>query len=82
MYISNIVTSLLNAHRVLKISNTKMNLTEWIIKPILSGTSALIACKIFCEIIIIPNSIIYLIFKIGIIGITYMLLLFLFGVKI
>lgn len=81
MYVSNIVTSLLNAHRVLKISNTKINLGEWIIKPLLSGVSALIACKIICEIIIIPNSIIYLIFKIGIIGIIYILLLFLFGVK-
>ena len=82
MYVSNVVTSLLNAYRVLKISKLKINFGDWIIKPFLSGISALVVCKLICELIIIPNSIIYLIFKIGVIGIVYIILLFLFGISV
>ena len=81
MYVSNIVTSLLNAYRVLTISNTKINISECLITPLLSGIVSLVACKIICEFIIIPNNIIDMIFKIGIIGTLYIILLFLFGVK-
>ena len=80
MYVSNIVTSLLNAHRVLKISETRINFTEWVIKPLLSGVASLVACQIISEFIIMPNNIIDMIFKIGIIGTFYIILLFLFGI--
>ena len=80
MYISNIVTSLLNAHRVLKISKTKVNLDMWVIKPLISVVSASIACNIISDYIIIQNSILDIVFKLGIIGGVYVVLLFLFGV--
>lgn len=80
MYISNIVTSILNAHRVLKISKTKLNLDMWVIKPLISVVSACIACNIISSYIIIQNNIIDIVFKVGIIGGVYVGLLFLFGV--
>lgn len=80
MYVSNIVTSLLNAHRVLKISKTKLNLNMWIAKPLISIISACISCNLISDYIIIQNSILDIIFKVGIIGGVYVVLLFLFGV--
>lgn len=80
MYVSNIVTSFLNATRVLKISNTKINLKTCIIKPFLSAVASLSLCKIISIYIIIENSILDLLLKICIISFTYICILFLFGI--
>lgn len=80
MYVSNITTSGLNMYRLLKISNTKFKLNLWVIKPLVSSIAACILCSIISDYIIISNLIFDTIFKIGIISLTYVAILFLFGI--
>lgn len=82
MYVSNLVTSLLNSFRVLKISNTKFNIGNWVIKPLLSAMSACVLCSIISNFVLIPNDIINMIFRIGITVSTYVMMLILFGIEV
>lgn len=80
MYVSNIVTSCLNAYRVLKISKLNFKINLWLVKPLVSVISSYIACSIVCEYIIISNRILDIIFKISVVSSIYVCMLFMFGI--
>lgn len=80
MYVSNIFTSCINSYRLLKVSKAKFKFNMWIIKPILSAISGAICSEYICKYIIVPNLIINITIKAGIIVAAYIFLLFLFGI--
>ena len=80
MYVSNLVTSCLNAYRVLKISNTKFDISSWVIKPLASIFSACVVCVLVSKYVIITNTLFDMVFKAGIITVMYLVMLFLFGI--
>ena len=75
MIISNLTTSCLNLHRLLKVTNVKIQWNKWIIKPLLSLA---IACLILLK--LLQNTayanIMYVIIGITIISVVYIILLF------
>lgn len=76
MFISNLTTSCLNLHRLLKISKVKMEWSKWIIKPLFA-----LAIASFILLKFIKNTsytnIFYVVIGICVISIIYIILLFL-----
>lgn len=78
MIISNIVTSTLNCHRLLKVTNMKLDLNDWVAKPLFSaiigGLLALLVEKYF-SFGILHSTIIEILLQIGV----FFALMFLIG---
>jgi len=77
MILSNITTSSLNIYRSLKVTNTKLDLRNWIISPLISLTIAIIIMN-FTLSKYIASTLIYVITGSIMIIVIYLILLFIF----
>jgi stage V sporulation protein B len=78
MFISNIATSCLNTHRLLKVTDVKLKWIKWIIKPLFSFFIS--SSLLFIFIKLMPSSsLIYVITGISIISVLYCVILCLTG---
>ena len=75
MILSNMTTSSLNVYRSLKVTNTKFDIKNWIIKPIASITAAIWLMSIALSKYIVSN-VLYVIFGSTMIMVIYLVLLF------
>ena len=79
MYFSNIMTSSLNAYRVLKVSTTKFSWKNWVIKPVLSAIAAIVMGRLVFGRLIVKSSWITLGMKVLVVCMSYLFLITLYG---
>lgn len=78
MILSNITTSSLNIYKTLKATQTQINLSKWIIKPLISVSLAILAMTYLTQKFLLPP-LYYVIIGAGIICVLYFLFLIVTG---
>jgi len=82
MVLSNILTSFLNVHRLLKVTNLRMRWGEWVLKPLLAVTTASVCWLFLAK--TVQKYAVSLLWKLGIGAVcitgVFILLAFLFGI--
>lgn len=79
MYLSNILTSSLNAYRVLKVSTAKFSWSNWVIKPLLSAMAAIVMGRLVFARLMLKSSWITLGVKVLVVCMSYLFLITLYG---